>query len=77
MQGKKSLGFYQSILLLRILGATEDKADMWKERLLPSHSSEVGKAQKYLGAITKENRRIPFHVLIFLLSFTLKNKTVL
>lgn len=47
--GRESLGFYQSILLPKILGATEDKADTLMGRLLPSHSSEIDKAQKYLA----------------------------
>jgi len=53
-----------------------DRADTLKGRLLSSHSSEMVKAQKYLAAVTKENRIISLHVLIFLLSFILKNKTV-
>lgn len=74
--GRESLGFCQSILLPKTLGATGERADMLKGMLLPSHSSEIDKAQKYLAAVTKENRRISLHVLIFLLSFILKNKTV-
>lgn len=34
-------------------GLTEDKADRLKGRLLPSHSSETDKVQKYLPAVTK------------------------
>lgn len=50
--------------------------DMLKARLSPSHSAEIDKAQKYLAALAKDITRICLHVLIFLLSFTLRNKTM-
>lgn len=73
---KKSPGFYPAILLPKILGATEDKAGTLEGRLLCSHSSEVDRAQKYVVAVTEEDRKVSAHVLNFLLGFALRNKAV-